>query len=82
MALADAGRKARFGHRDWVAYRASDGREMAAPLSREAVKAAMLAVGCSGRFYLISASTGVLNRQTWALGCLLFRNAKHLLART
>lgn len=78
MTLQEVQKKARFGHRDWVFFRDRSGEPKAARLSREAVKAAMLATGSKRHFYLVEASTGILARQNWATGCILMRNVRFL----
>lgn len=80
MTLQEVQKKARFGHRDWVFFRNAEGASHAARFARDSIKAALLATGCSGHFYVAAASTGVLERHGWRSGCLMFRNVRHLLA--
>jgi hypothetical protein len=81
IAYAEAQRKARFGHRDWVYWTSADSVGMAAPASRESVKAALLDIGTRGRFLILAGSTGVGHLQRWSDGCRMMRNAKHLWGR-
>lgn len=80
LTLQEAQKKARFGHRDWVFFRDATGTGRAGRFSRDALKAALLASGCAGHFYVVCASTGVLERHGWRSGCLMLRNVRHLLA--
>lgn len=72
----DAQKKARYGHRDWVAYKGKDGALVFAPRSAAVIKAAMLAVGTRGRFTILAASTGIGHTMNWSIGCIMLRNAR------
>lgn len=73
----EAKRKAKFGHRDWIAIPTADG-EIYEPISVKAIKRAMLAAGTKGKFFVIGASTAVLYGHSWRIGVNLIRNARHL----
>lgn len=63
-----AKRKARYGHRNWFAWRDKDGRSFAAPATAESCKLAMLTTGTQGRFTLLSASDGTAHSSSsWEL---------------
>jgi len=49
-------RKARYGHRSYLYWRGDDGVFHFALYSHAAIKAAILAVGCHGRFYWCDAA--------------------------
>ncbi|WP_114944427.1 hypothetical protein [Microvirga calopogonii] len=76
-ALALAKRKARYGHRDWLFWKDRNGASHCARRSAETVKAAMLAAGTSGKWFIVQASTGVLVKGFWRLGINLLKNAKY-----
>lgn len=65
MTYQDAVRKARFGHRDWIAYKTRSGESVYVPASAETIKAAMLASGTQKAFTLISANDGIAMKLTW-----------------
>jgi len=75
-ALAEARRRARYGHRDWVAWRGRDGVLRAEPKTAESVKRALLAVGTKGSWYLIDRSTGTLNLMDWPIGLNVIKQAR------
>lgn len=81
MTLQEVGRRARYGHRAWVAWEGREGSLLAARASRAAIKAALLATGTRGRFFIVGASTGVTYRHGWRAGCLMMRNADFLWGR-
>ena len=61
--LALVQRKARYGHRSYLYWRGADGLIHYALYSHAAIKAAMLAVGCTGKFYWYDhAGTGHIAR--------------------
>lgn len=73
----EAMRKAKFGHRDWIAIPTEDG-EVYEPISVRAIKRAMLAAGTRGKFTVLGASTAVHYAHSWRIGVNLIRNARHL----
>lgn len=75
-ALAAASRKARYGHRDWIAWTDREGTLQTAPKSAETVKRALLAVGTKGQWYLVDRSTGTLNLMDWPIGINVIRQAR------
>jgi hypothetical protein len=75
-ALALAKRKARYGHNDWLFWKDRDGTSHCARRSAETVKAAMLANGTTGRWFIVQASTGSLVKGFWRLGINLLKSAK------
>lgn len=77
--LQEAKRKAQFGHRDWIGY-GKKGERQYAPLSKAALKAALLATGTQSHFTLISANTGHLMGVNWPMGTSMLRNIAFLLA--
>ena len=77
MRLQDIQRKARFGHRDWVVWRARDGQDYYGRKSPATVKAAMLASGTQGRFTLVTANDGWPIWATWRIGLNLLAWMKH-----
>lgn len=81
MEMGEVLRKAKYGHRDYVCWSDQDGRLQARQASRDAVKAALLSIGTQGRWFIASASTGVLHRYRFSDGCRIMRNAKHLWGR-
>lgn len=74
----EAQRKAKFGHRDWMAYRDRNGEHVVAPLTKSGIKAALLANGTKGNFTLIAANSGTLHRYSWSFGIGMLRNARHI----
>lgn len=64
MTFEEAKRKARYGHRDWIAYR-NNGESVYEPASAESIKAAMLATGTQKSFTLIGANDAVLLKMSW-----------------
>ncbi|QRM34891.1 hypothetical protein [Microvirga sp. VF16] len=75
--LQYAQRKARYGHRDWLFWTDRSGSSQCAPKSKESIKKAMLASGTQGRWFVVSASTAVLQKGFWAMGVIMLRNAEH-----
>lgn len=75
-AYAEATRKAKYGHRDWLVWQNRDGSWSARRASADAIKAALLAVGTAGRFTLVSASTAIRNKYNWRMGITFWRNAR------
>lgn len=75
-----AQRKARYGRRNWVIWRGVSEQWMAAPLSKECIKAAMLAHGTQDRFSMASRHDGTLQIVSWHFAAQLLRNVHHLLA--
>ena len=76
-ASAYAKKKARYGHRDWIIYRAKDGGVIASRRSAESLKAALLNVGVKGRFTCYSASDCVPQAIGWSIGIIMLSNTKH-----
>lgn len=76
----EAQKKARYGHKDWIAYASKDAGVVCERYSRDAVKRALISVGTAGHFTVIAASTGIGHRYNWAMGILAMRNAKYLSA--
>jgi hypothetical protein len=81
VTINEVQRKARFGHRDWVVWTDKAGALQARRACRDAVKAALLDIGTKGRWFICAASTGVMHRYNFALGCQAMRNAKHIWGR-
>ena len=69
-------RKARYGRRNWIAYRTPAGDLRYGYATAETIKAALLAIGVKGSCSLYSAGTGHPYRITWPLGITLLANAK------
>ncbi len=67
MDFAEAKRKARYGHRDWIAYKTRDGNDVYAPASAATLKEAMLATGTQKAFLMICANSGHLMKMSWWL---------------
>jgi hypothetical protein len=65
---AEAERKARYGHRDWVVWRDEDNTLRTAPVSVESMKAALLATGSRRHFYLIGANDANTYIYRWWMG--------------
>ncbi len=65
MTFDEARRKARYGHRDWIAYTDKDGESIYTPASADTLKAAMLATGTQRSFTMICASDGILMKMSW-----------------
>lgn len=65
MTYQEARQKARFGHRDWVAYKAADGQYVFTPANAATMKAAMLATGTQKSFTLICANDGIAMKMSW-----------------
>lgn len=75
--LGFANRKALYGHRDWIGWQGKDGLWRAAPRSKASVKAAMLAMGTQGRFFLYHASIAHgASAMNWRMGVLQLSNIK------
>lgn len=75
-----AQRRARYGRRDWIIWHGASHGWMAAPMSKEVIKTAMLAQGTQGRFSLASRHDGTLQLVRWRFAAQLIRNVHHLLA--
>lgn len=74
----EAVRKAKFGHRDWIAYGPKGDERIYEPLTGAALKRALLASGTKGRFTVIAANTGIHFSHGWRMGTGMLRNARHL----
>lgn len=72
-----ARRKAVHGHNDWLVWAEKNGAWNTARISVKAIKAAMLATGTAGRWYLIAANSGVGYRYNWRIGVNMLNNAKY-----
>ncbi len=77
MTFEEAKRKARYGHKDYIAIPTPDG-EVYERISVSGIKRAMLAAGTKGKFFVIGASNAVLYGHSWRIGVNLIRNARHL----
>ena len=75
-ALALAKRKARYSHRDWLFWKDRNGTSHSARRDSATLKAAMLASGTQGKWFIVQASTGTLVKGFWRLGINLLKNAK------
>ena len=75
-AYAIARRKAKYGHRDWLAWTRRDGQKCAARVTTAAVKQAMLDCGTQQFFMRYAGSDGMGMIATWRLGALWIRQAK------
>jgi hypothetical protein len=56
-----AQRKARYGHKSYLVWTDRSGEQQYALYNKANIKRAILDVGTKGRFYWLSASTGVSN---------------------
>ena len=56
-----AKRKARYGHKSYIVWTDRTGEQQYALYNKQNLKQAILAVGTSGKFYWLDASTGVSN---------------------
>lgn len=65
MTLEEAKRKARYGHKDWIAYKSRAGEMVFALANADSIKAAMLATGTQQPFTLISANDAILMKMSW-----------------
>jgi hypothetical protein len=74
MEMSDVKRKARYGRRDWLVWRERDGRDRYEVMTKEAIKAALLAIGTKGRFTMVAGGSGQLHRVGWRQGILMRRN--------
>lgn len=77
MTFEEAKRKARYGHKDYIAIPTTDG-EVYERLTVATLKRAMLAAGTKGKLYVIGASNAVLYAHSWRIGVNMMRNAGHL----
>lgn len=75
--LAEAKRKARYGHRDWVYWIDKSGIDHFALKSKDSVKQAMLATGTQGMWYIIDANSGVLFIARWWMGINIINQDKY-----
>ena len=76
-ALALAKRRARYGHRDWLFWRDRNGTGHSARRDSSTLKAAMLAGGTQGKWFIVQASTGTLVKGFWRLGINILKSAKY-----
>lgn len=74
--LAEAVRKARYGHRDWIFWTDKAGTDHFESKSRDSIKKALLSAGTQGRWYIIDANSGVLFKGWWWLGINMMRQIK------
>ena len=72
-----ARRKAVKGHNDWIVWRNRDGSFSTKRRSPKAIKAAMIASGTQGKWYLIAANNGIGHIYNWRIGLIMMRNAKY-----
>lgn len=77
MTFEEARRKARYGHRDYIAIPNGDD-ETYELLTVGAIKRALLRVGTQGSFCVIAANNACLHLYNWRIGLNMMRNAKHL----
>lgn len=77
-----AKRKARYGHKEWIAWVDSSGVGHADVKNYQSIKDAMLAKGTGGTFVLIGASNAHLMLITWRLGVQMLRNCRYLEGRS
>lgn len=77
MTFEEAKRKARYGHRDYIAVPNGNGVAFE-PLTVSSLKRALLAAGTQGRFLVIAANNAVPYRHSWSVGINMIRNAKHI----
>lgn len=68
-----AKRKAMYGHRTWTVWVDKQGVRHAALFNKASIKAAMLAVGTQGTFYMCEENSEHLYLMTWGLGALNLR---------
>jgi hypothetical protein len=64
-----ARRRARYGHKEWIAWLGRDGVARAAPAGWGVVKAAMLACGTQGA-YTVYHADGTSSVMTWRLSAV------------
>jgi hypothetical protein len=72
-----AKRKAKRGHQDWLVWPTSHGTWACDAMTAESIRAALLAVGTQGKFFLVSAGSGHCHVIRWRQGVVLLRNAKN-----
>lgn len=77
MTFEEAKRKARYGHRDYIAIPTADG-ETYERLTVANLKKAMLAAGTKGKIWVIGASNAILYAHSWRIGVNMIRNARYL----
>lgn len=77
--LQKAQHMARYGHRDWLWYVASDGSH-AIPRSTENIKRMLLATGTKRAWALIGANDGCPMKGFWAMGINILAQSKRGLA--
>lgn len=76
MTLADAMRKARYGHKDWIYWRDKEGVGHAEPKSIETVKRCLLDCGTQKKWYLVTANDGHSMYVSWPIGINLIAHMK------
>lgn len=76
-AYQEASRRARYGHRDWIVWRDSEGVTQARRISREALIECLRANGTQGKWFYIGRSDGVGMRAGWRIGINLLYQIKH-----
>ena len=78
MNLEALTRKARYGHRQYLYWYDRDGLLQWAYYSRQNIKAAILSVGCRGRFYWLDGSGCTHVARTFRMMIHLWRCAPSL----
>ncbi len=71
----EASRKARYGRKEWILWRARDGQIYATHRTPESIKTAMLATGTAGHFSLIG-TDGHGMRVSWRIAVNILRQSK------
>jgi hypothetical protein len=72
MKLPEVVVKARFGHKDWIMWKG----DKAAPLTREALKVALLETGTQGRITLVWANSAILECLTFGQCVRMLRSLR------
>lgn len=73
----DAIRKAKYGHKTWLAWRDRQGHLQTARKTPESIKRCLLDVGTQGKWYLITANDGGLMLGFWWMGINLLNQYKY-----
>jgi hypothetical protein len=74
-AIQHAKKKAQFGHKDWLAWRISDGRACASPLSLESVETAIAEV--SGDYFFLIHKEGGITNVGRGMANIILKNKQH-----
>lgn len=75
-ATETAKRRARYGHRSWIRWKAKTGEAMIAPVNYANVKLALLAIGTQGKFAMFCGDDGVQIMMRWRNGINLLSHQK------